>query len=318
MFHFGFSNEEKAQPCLDTQQQRRVKHVRAVHTSMKDLNAALSEALRCHDRYYAAMDKVVNLLALHSDTLEDAREQLGSCVADFTPTHSVAGQLCNAHNAWKASEEMAGLRKELDDLKGLTESGRQMTKRAKTNVEEMEKCAIRCAAVNSTEHRSKIAERSGKAREKALVEQREVNAKMAMLDTKVQQDVQATGVWWSEKVALHCGSLYTTVAQLGQRTVALFPLTPAASHAPPSYTAGQPPQKEQPPLPPPPPPPAASSSPPALYSTERRETVEMPVVGQPVNAAQAGGYGAGANSAAGVPLEFQTSRVNAEYHKTLD
>lgn len=321
MFHFSFSNENKARECLTADQQKRVQHVRAIHVSMKDLNAALNEAVRCHDRYVDALDKVVNALALQSDTLEDAREHLGQCAASILPTHAAAKRLCEGFNAWKVSEELRALRKELDDLKQLTESGRQTTKRNKTTVENLEKYAIRCAAVNTADHTAKIEERKGKAREKLMNERRDLNASLATYDASVSLDIQTTGEWWSKMLVTHCDDVYNAFAHLGRRTVAEFPppsRSPAASQAP------------QPQLPPPqqsaphscaPPAAAAatpqghngSGAPPTLYTNY--------ATGVPVPPPAAGthpGYGGDANTAAGVPLEFQTSHANAQHTKTLD
>lgn len=316
MFHFNFSNEKEAQGCLDAGQLKRVHHVRVSHQCMKDLNDALTEAVRHHDRYLASIEKVINLLALHNDTFEDAREQLGDCGAVIVPTHAAAEQLCNAYNAWKVSEELAALRKELEVLKELTDSGRQMTKRSKTNVENLEKYAIRCAAVNSAEHASKIAGRSGKSKEKLLGEQRELNAKLATLDATVCQDVQTTGSWWSEKLVSHCDAVYAVFANLGRCTVVTFPLTQTPSSlSQPAPTRQLPPAVS-----------AASASPsainnasgvpPSLYANY---ATGGPVVGQPSTAVHSanGGYANG-NAEAGVPLEFQTSRANAQHTKTVD
>lgn len=328
MFHFGFSKESRAQACLSTEQRKRVHHIRASHQCMKDLNAALSEATRCHDRYVESLDKVVNLLALHSDTFEDARKELGECGAAIAPTHAAAKLLCDAFNAWRVSAELGALRRELDDLRQLTDSLRKTTKRDKTEAEEMEKYAIRCAEVNSTAYNDKIAQRSGEAREKLVSEQQRLNAKFAMLDAAVLKDLQSTGSWWSVKVVAHCEELYRCFAGLGQRTVALFPqMQPAVtgSQPPCSSWSCSPPQQQDPQWQPQPPAASASpqgidtqAAPQALYAGYA-DSVPTATAPPPTAASSTmnGGYGA-QNTAVGVPLEFQTSRTNVEGSKTVD
>jgi hypothetical protein len=81
-----------------------------------------------------------------------------------------------------------------------------------------------CAAANEVEYKAKAHASRGKTKTKLLAEQRELNAKLATLDSIVAQDIQSTSVWWSEITALRCKAVYTVAARLGLRTVAAFPL----------------------------------------------------------------------------------------------
>jgi hypothetical protein len=120
-----------------------------MHRCMKNLNPALYEAVRCHARYMDSLEKVLHLLALHSDTVKDARIRLGQRSTEMVPTHPATAHISNAHSAWNPSAELDAVRAELDELKQLTYSGRQIAKHNKTNVKNTERYAIRCAALPS-------------------------------------------------------------------------------------------------------------------------------------------------------------------------
>jgi hypothetical protein len=190
---------------------------------MKQLEEATAEAVKYHDKYLAAMEKVMTCLLNSSDTWRDIRTHLGqggtTAMDDVAPS---GGRLAASYNTWKVSKEMQMLRDQLMTLQDLSKAGRQQTKKAKSDVEELEKAAKKCAEVNSADNEAKIAQRSGSAREKLLKEKKAQNERVGSLDRTVMNSMQSIGTWWCATLVSQCDELYHGFTQLGHRTLACF------------------------------------------------------------------------------------------------
>lgn len=265
---------------LSPAQEVRARQINAAHTHVKELEEATAEAIKYHDKYFAAMEKVMTCLLDSSDTWADVRAHLGPTSA--TAMDSIGpsgGRLAAAYNTLKVSKELRVLRDQLEALKEATKSGRKHTKRAKAHVEEMEKCAKKCAEVNSAEYEAKVTQKTGKAKDKLVLERRSQNTHLSVLDDMVVKDLTSTGTWWCAKLVTHIDEIYDAYVNLGHRTLACFAESTSQQSAPQ-------------------PPPAVPTNPPALINNFQN----------PPNAI-AGPYNP-ATAASGVPLQFESRMQN--------
>lgn len=207
---------------LSPAQQVRAQQIHAAHTNMKQLEEATAEALKYHDKYLDAMEKVMTCLLNSSDTWEDVRTHIGTESRTMDAIAPSGGRLAAAYNTLKVSKELRVLRDQLQGLHIISKSGRQHTKKAKSHLEKMETAARKCAEVNSHEYESKIAQRTGKAKDKLVKEKHEQDALMESLDKTVMNDLKSTGAWWSVKLVSTCDELYNSFVMLGRRTLACF------------------------------------------------------------------------------------------------
>lgn len=220
-------------------QQLRVHQVVQTHKNLKELNLATEEAVRCHDRYYAALEKVMSCLLNNSDVMEEVRRTgAPDMTTVMAPTAALTSNLVSAYTNWRLSPELDALRGELEALRVLSTEGRHTAKNAKTLSQKVERCATQCAYVNSPAFQSKMAHRTGKAQEKLANEARDVNAKMVEQDMALYQAMKSNSVWWSTKLTGRVQELYGAFARLGGRTAAVFP--PTLYSAPPPMALGVP------------------------------------------------------------------------------
>ncbi|CAC9518101.1 hypothetical protein conserved [Leishmania donovani] len=211
---------------LSPDQQLRAQQVYTTHKHLKELNMATKEALIYHDKYIAAMEKVISCLLNNSDAMEDARKHLAQEAAvDIQPTSPTAGRLAAAYSNWRVSAELHMMRTELEFLKEVSTTGREAVKKTKNAVHGLEKVAKKCAHVNSPEFEAKISNKSAKALEKLLHEQRETNTMMMSMENAIKNDMMSLATSWSAKLVTRGDALYTAFRSLGCRTVACFPTT---------------------------------------------------------------------------------------------
>ncbi|CBZ29132.1 hypothetical protein, unknown function [Leishmania mexicana MHOM/GT/2001/U1103] len=285
---------------LSQHQQLRVQQVYTTHKHLKELNIATKEVLVYHDKYLAAMEKLMSCLLNNSDVMEDARRHLAQEAAVvIQPTCPTAGRLAAAYRNWRVSAELQMMRTELEFLKEVSTTGREAVKKTKNAVHGLEKVAKKCAHVNSPEFEAKISSKSGKALEKLLNERQEADTVMMNIENAIKNDMVSLATSWSAKLVTRGDALYTAFRSLGCRTVACFPTTvPTLPQGMPSPAAGYV-------LPPPS---SASTSVPhsggtavghgtssAYPAAESAEYAAVPLVS------------AGDGAAAGVTLEFDAS-----------
>ena len=219
----GIPEATMVRSFLSPAQELRSQQVQTAHKRMKCLEEATAEALKYHDKYLAAVEKVMSCLLDSSDTWEDIRTHLGDPnTRNMEITGPSAGRLAAAYNTWKVSKELRMLRDQLEGLQNMSKIGHKHTKTAKKHVEEMEKAAKRCANVNSAENDARIAQCNGKVKEKLLKKKQTQNALLASLDRKVMNDMTSTGTWWCPKLVSQCDELYDAFVKLGHHTLACF------------------------------------------------------------------------------------------------
>ncbi|TPP42699.1 hypothetical protein CGC21_11920 [Leishmania donovani] len=191
---------------LSPDQQLRAQQVYTTHKHLKELSMATKEALIYHDKYIAAMEKVISCLLNNSDTMEDARKHLAQEAAvDIQPTSPTAGRLAAAYSNWRVSAELHMMRTELEFLKEVSTTGREAVKKTKNAVHGLEKVAKKCAHVNSPEFEAKISNKSAKALEKLLHEQRETNTMMMSMENAIKNDMMSLATSWSAKLVTRAG-----------------------------------------------------------------------------------------------------------------
>jgi hypothetical protein len=216
---------------LSPTQQLRTRQAFQSHKYLKELNEATEEAVRCHDRYFAALEKVMTCLLNNSDILEEVRQTIGPEGGAIVPTSPSTRQLVAAYTNWKMSPELDALRVELEALRVLSTEGRHSAKKTKLLSGNVERCSKRCTAVNSAEYQAKVARSSAKAQEKLIGEARAANTKMLELDMSLYQELKANSVWWSTKMVCRANEVYGAFSRLGGRTVMVFPAAVCGSTA---------------------------------------------------------------------------------------
>ncbi|KPI83991.1 hypothetical protein ABL78_6966 [Leptomonas seymouri] len=282
---------------LNPTQQLRSRQAFQSHKYLKELNEATEEAVRLHDKYFAALEKVMTCLLNNRDILEEVRQTIGPDGAAVVSTAPATTQLVSAYTNWKMSPEMDTLRGELEALRALSTEGRHTAKVTKTLSLTAEQCAKKCAYVNSPEYQAKVAHRSGAAQEKLISEARAENAKLLQLDMSLYQELKANSTWWSTKLAYRANELCSAFSRLGSRIVASFPapMYAVAANAPMMQPmmggAGLPPANA-----------AAVSEMPYAYSNVPTHTTRnsFPNPSVPVSSARS----EGATYSSGVPLAY--------------
>ncbi|KPA73853.1 hypothetical protein ABB37_09488 [Leptomonas pyrrhocoris] len=216
---------------LNPTQQLRFRQAAQSHKYLKELNEATEEAVRCHDKYFAALEKVMTCLLNNNDILEEVRQTIGPEGATVVPTTPATTQLVSAYTNWKMSGEVDALRGEVEALRVLSTEGRHTAKATRILSENVARRARRCADVNRPAYQAKIAHCKGKAQEKLVNNARDENAKMVQMDTLLFQALKANSVWWSTKLTCRTNELYAAFARLGGRAAVAFPVPMYASAA---------------------------------------------------------------------------------------
>ncbi|CAM42514.1 hypothetical protein, unknown function [Leishmania braziliensis MHOM/BR/75/M2904] len=234
---------------LSQEQQLRAEQVFITHKHLKELNLASEQALAYHDKYLAAMEKVMSCLLNNSDTIESVRTHLAEeAPVNTQPTLPMTGRLAAAYSNWRASPELKMMQTELEFLKEVSATGRHAAKKTKNAVQVLEHMAKKCSKVNTPEFEAKVCSTAGKAQEKLLREQQVKNMEMVKVEKAILNDMISLATSWSTKLITRSDALYTAFAGLGHRTVACFsitapavphrvPLPPAGSMPPPSSSA---------------------------------------------------------------------------------
>lgn len=288
-----------AKTYLNQIQQLRAQQVTTTHRHLKELNLATEEALKYHDKYLAAMEKVMSCLLNNSDAVEDVRKHLpNNGGAEVVSTFATAGRLAAAFNNWRLSQELQDMRVELELLKKESTTGRHTAKDTKNVVQGLERVAKKCANVNSAEFQEKIDRQSGKSRDKLVREQQEENARLHTIESGIIRDMTSLAVSWSAKLVDRGESLYRAFAAVGRRAVAAFPGEHGAPHAgayPPAAAAAA-----APPHP-------LSTAAPASSCSAAAGDYGAPAAYVSAEGASANAAAVSGGTAAGVPLEFNAA-----------
>ncbi|KAK7201951.1 hypothetical protein NESM_000263000 [Novymonas esmeraldas] len=208
---------------LSQTQQLRVQQVCTTHKHLKELNLATEEALKYHDKYFAALEKVMSCLLNNSDAIEDVRRHLDpESAAKVQPTVPTVGRLAAAHSTWHASAELQALRTELEFLKEISSTGRHSAKKTKNSIGGLEKAAKKCEDVNSADYLEKLERKSGKSHEKLLRVQREENTQMERIENGIVEDMRSLAVSLSTKLVTRGTALQHAFASVGFQMSASF------------------------------------------------------------------------------------------------
>ncbi|KAK7201952.1 hypothetical protein NESM_000263100 [Novymonas esmeraldas] len=238
---------------LTEEQVRRAEHLAFLHKSLSSLGDATAEAIKYHDKYVAALDKMVGLLLDNSDALEEIRRLFGG--AGIEPTFEVTGQLSTSFTTWKESRELLHIREDLLGLSDTSAVAKRNVKMTEKTCASLEAAQKQCAKLSSPSQQRKM-ERSVPRQQRLLREKKENTLTLkAELDHAVSESMRSLSAWWAKKLASLSCTLTTDFAKLGELTSKCYappppPPNPASGpQHPQQQVASAPPTHTAPPVP---------------------------------------------------------------------
>jgi vacuolar-type H+-ATPase subunit H len=208
---------------LDAEQLQRSDQLYFTHKALSSIEAAAREAVKQHDKYIDAVDKVISAILDNSDCMEETRRLFGSSgETAIAPTFEVTGRLSDAFTAWKSSTEVRKLRADLEALGDLSRTAKRSVKLAEESSSDLEKAAQKAAKYN-TKNVEKRMKHGYSARLTRRKEQwNAANTQVLVMDNAVIESMLSLGKWWSGKLVAVTEGLCASYAHIGAVTTTLF------------------------------------------------------------------------------------------------
>lgn len=199
-------------------QKPRMEEMCAAHKRVRELHAATEEAIRCHDKYVAAMDDVMRRFTAASDAMERVRTHLDAEEAAAVPsTCAAAESLAAAHSVWRTSAQQLATRAELEELHTAStmDSGKfDLVKQAMLNVKSatVADVAARCADPAAA----------------PITRQERESTKLAHVNNAITSSMTAMATVWATMLTAHGTAFSSALARLSGDSVDCFATDTAA------------------------------------------------------------------------------------------
>ncbi|KPA73856.1 hypothetical protein ABB37_09490 [Leptomonas pyrrhocoris] len=245
---------------LDAAQRQRSDQLHSTHRALSAVEEAARKAVKQHDKYMRTMESVVSAILDNSDRMEETRMLFGPQGEEvIAPTFEVTGRFADAFVAWKSSAEVQKMREDLDALGYLSGMAKRSVKLAEKSSSDLEKAAQNAAQVRKKAKDVAVGRTLTSRENRRAAKRTEVEAQVQVMNDAVVESMLSIAKWWSSKLVAVTNGIYSSYADIGAATTALFP-PPSPAVRP--VSAG-----EHAPLGTPPPPP----QPPALPPSELRQ-----------------------------------------------
>lgn len=222
----------------DADQAHRLQQVDKTHLHTKALHDLAAEAVKYHDKYMDAMERLMSCLLDNSDCMEEMRKRYGEDESNsggpIPPTYEVTGAVAGAFNNFKSSVQVKALRDSLNKLADCSTIAKRNAKVSRSKIEEFDAAAKKNAKRNTEETQQKLAAAKGKKREKLLQEQQAEERRMANLNAAVEASIQSLCSWWAEQLAGQAEDLYRAHRDVGSYLARCYADTTQTAAPPPS------------------------------------------------------------------------------------
>lgn len=199
----------------DAEHAHRLQQVDRTHLHTKALHELAVEAVKYHDKYMSVMEKLMSCLLDNSDCMEEMRKRFDEDGQGITPTYEVTGAVASAFNNYKSSVQVKSLRDILCKLADVSTIAKRNAKVTRSKIEEFGTAAKKRAKRSACENTQKLAQATGKKREKVMRERRADEEQMASMDAAVEESVKSLCGWWAEQLALEAKDLYRAHRDVG-------------------------------------------------------------------------------------------------------
>lgn len=221
----------------DAEQAHRLQQVDKTHLHTKALHDIAVEAVKYHDKYLSALERLTNCIRDNSDCMEGMRKRFENNGQGITPTDSITTALAGAFNNFKTSVQVKAMRDTLCKLADVSTIAKRNAKVSRSKIEAYGAAAKKNAKRINEDLPQKIAQANGKKKDKILQEQRAAEEQMASLNTAVEESMHALCTWWAEQLAAETEDLHKACRNLGSYLARCFeegrqPIAPPPSTLP--------------------------------------------------------------------------------------
>lgn len=199
----------------DAEHVHHLQQVDKTHEHTKALHELAEEALKYHDKYLHAIEKLTTSLMDNSNCMEEMRKSFKDNGQGMTATYEVTAAVAAAFNTFKASVEVKTLRDCLCRLSDVSTIAKRNAKVTRGKIEEFDVAAKKHAKRTAGDYQQKLAQATGKKKEKLLHEDQAEEELLKKMDGTVKESLHSLCAWWAERLTTESEELYKTYRDVG-------------------------------------------------------------------------------------------------------